>query len=247
MNFNKAISFILCFFILYTVTGQVSTENPQAVDCGNNKGGQNLFSVINDQSNTLQSSTHSILNNIGDASKAIDGINTGTFAQGKATRTNSENTPWWEVQFDDIYALESIKLYYPTDVYPNGVSNIYILTSTSPFSSTNLASEISSPLVKSIHVEGTISSGTSIPLDFNSAQYLRVQYNGEGALSLLEVDIPGTNTEICDNGIDDDCDGRIDCEDNDCAPTFINVEKINPSCPICNDGEIKIQYSYKTT
>jgi len=25
-------------------------------------------------------------------------------------------------------------------------------------------------------------------------------------------------TEICDNGIDDDCDGLIDMEDPDCTP-----------------------------
>lgn len=234
----------MCFFVSYTMVGQISTGQT-STDCGNSKGGQELLSVINNQSSTTQSSTHSISNNFAVSDRAIDGVKTGTFAEGKATKTDSENTPWWEVQLDDVYALESIKLYYPTDVYPNGISNIYILTSTTPFSSTNLASEISSPMVKSIHIEGAIPNGTSIPLDFNSAQFIRIQYDGEGVLSLLEVDLPGTNTEICGNGKDDDCDGKIDCEDSDCAPTFLNVEQVNPSCPICDDGEIRIQYSYK--
>ena len=235
----------MCFFMLSTLIGQVTIGNTQAsIDCGNSKGGR-LLSVINNQSSALQSSTHSTSNNVGAASKAIDGVNTGTFSQGKATKTDNETTPWWEVQLDDVYALESIKLYFPDDVYPNGINNIYILTSRTPFATTSLASEISSPTVKSIHIEGAIPSGTSIPLDFNSAQYVRVQYNGEGILSLLEVDLPGTDTEICGNGKDDDCDGKIDCEDSDCAPTFINIQETDPTCGICNDGEIIIQYGSK--
>ena len=34
--------------------------------------------------------------------------------------------------------------------------------------------------------------------------------------------------EICDNGVDDDCDGLIDCEDGDCAG--------DSACPTCGDG-----------
>ena len=34
--------------------------------------------------------------------------------------------------------------------------------------------------------------------------------------------------EICDNGLDDDCDGDIDCDDADCFG--------DPACPSCGDG-----------
>ncbi len=33
-------------------------------------------------------------------------------------------------------------------------------------------------------------------------------------------DCGSAGEEICDNGIDDDCDGAVDCEDNDCATIF---------------------------
>lgn len=41
---------------------------------------------------------------------------------------------------------------------------------------------------------------------------------------------PGEN-EICNNGIDDDCDGCIDCADSDCSG--------NPSCSTCGNGIVE--------
>ncbi len=48
--------------------------------------------------------------------------------------------------------------------------------------------------------------------------------------------------EICNNGIDDDGDGNIDCEDNECGSVEIfAVNPVSPSCPGNNDGAIGIQ------
>lgn len=46
------------------------------------------------------------------------------------------------------------------------------------------------------------------------------------------------NFEICDNGIDDDCDGRIDCEDEDCVymPDCLNTNPGNLLETTVNDG-----------
>lgn len=49
--------------------------------------------------------------------------------------------------------------------------------------------------------------------------------------------------EICNNGIDDDGNGLTDCEDFPCGVGFFNVVETQPTCPICNDGQICI-YSY---
>ena len=46
--------------------------------------------------------------------------------------------------------------------------------------------------------------------------------------------------EICDNGIDDDGDDLIDCEDPDCQPEIITVTSSLPTSPDCNDGEVII-------
>ncbi len=48
--------------------------------------------------------------------------------------------------------------------------------------------------------------------------------------------------EICDNGIDDDGDGQIDCEDGDCGtPTISSITPTNPTnCPSLDNGSIVI-------
>ena len=51
-----------------------------------------------------------------------------------------------------------------------------------------------------------------------------------------------TLIEICDNGIDDDGDGNIDCEDGDCGrPAIIDINLTDPTnCPDVNNGIIEI-------
>ena len=50
--------------------------------------------------------------------------------------------------------------------------------------------------------------------------------------------------EICDNGIDDDGDGDIDCADGDCgSPIITSVTSSNPACPSLDNGSITINAS----
>lgn len=53
-----------------------------------------------------------------------------------------------------------------------------------------------------------------------------------------------SNWEKCGDGLDNDLNGLIDCEDYPCGPGWYNVVKTDPTCPICNDGQICI-YSYE--
>ncbi len=182
----------------------------------------------------------SIYQNSG-AAIAIDGITDGNWSTGKASRTLEEPNAWWAIDLGDIYALESINIWYPSDIYPEGFADYYILYSRYPFLSTDLATELASPIVSSIHVESSFASGAIVPLNNESAQYVRIQNSGGGTVSLKEIIITGRSKEICDNNCDDDGDGFIDCEDSDCSPTLYNITKVDPSCPICPDGEINIQ------
>jgi len=77
----------------------------------------------------------------------------------------------------------------------------------------------------------TFSWDNSIP-DGNShtvAPTFSITYNvtvtdGNGCTSTDQVAIiVNTCTEICDNGIDDDFDGMVDCDDTDCSPDGANI------------------------
>ena len=50
--------------------------------------------------------------------------------------------------------------------------------------------------------------------------------------------------EICNNGIDDDGNGLIDCFDTQCQPIINSITPANPAnCPGLNDGQISIAFS----
>lgn len=52
-----------------------------------------------------------------------------------------------------------------------------------------------------------------------------------------------SNWEICGDGIDNDANGLTDCEDYPCGVGWFNVIETQPTCAICNDGQICI-YTY---
>ena len=177
----------------------------------------------------------------GTSNIAIDGTKTGAWSTGQATRTLDEPTAWWEADLGDTYSLESIQIWFPSDVYPEGFSDYYVLYSPYPIGSSDLATAIATPSVQYLHVASNFDSGSSFPLGGAAARYVRIQNSGGGVLSLIEIDIPGTYGEICGNGCDDDKDGFFDCADSDCQPNLYNVTKVDPTCPICPDGAISIQ------
>lgn len=66
--------------------------------------------------------------------------------------------------------------------------------------------------------------------------------NCTGEPTCLDVDVQNC-VEICDNGIDDDNDGDVDCDDEDCSPSFVNVTPTDPSDCGTNNGQIVINAS----
>ena len=95
-----------------------------------------------------------------------------------------------------------------------------------------------------------------IKIEENYAQYVSIFTSSYSSNELIEVEMWGiddcintvdgwnvfneTDTEICDDGIDNDDDGNIDCDDWDCMVRSAIINYEEPSCPVCNDGEICI-------
>ncbi len=66
--------------------------------------------------------------------------------------------------------------------------------------------------------------------------YAFSQITADGKIIIREL------CEICDDGIDNDDDGHIDCEDLDCVPTTSGIVKTTPpksaaNCPVLSDEE----------
>jgi hypothetical protein len=173
------------------------------------------------------------------ASNAINGI---IDLESETATTISEFNPYWEVDLEAVYNIKGVKVFRKSD---ESLSDYYILVSETPFNTSSLFTLLNSENISKNHVASNYSPDSYY--DFSNAikgRYIRIQKNGFGSLSLREIQVPGTNLENCSNRIDDDCDGKIDCDDWDCTPHITNVHIIkHPTCKICNDGSIGVQVS----
>ena len=239
MKYNL-ITILFLFFFLQPLFGQVTIELPTVADCGNT---DNPIGLLSASQSTTQGNNP--------PERAIDGELNGTFSEEKASKTYTENNPYFQVTLEGQTVLTEVSIHYPSDLFPKGMGNYYILISDYPFENSNLSEKISSPTVEAIYVENPIASGTAIPLNNKSGRFVQIQLDGFGFISLTEIELlgiePGNGggVEICGNGEDDDCDGRIDCEDNDCAPVIAHVTKVEPTCPTCEDGQIRVNAANK--
>ena len=81
--------------------------------------------------------------------------------------------------------------------------------------------------------------------------------NGDALVSAIEIlpeDLVLPPNEICDNGIDDDRDGRADCDDTDCSetaqcrepaePTFVRVDANSDGSINLTDGVVPLLYLF---
>ena len=178
----------------------------------------------------------------GEARLATDG-NLGSL-DSHSSRTSIEENPWWEVDLGQKSIITELQVYYNQGLYPGGLRGSYILFSEQAFENGTLNTVLESEEVQHIFVETNLASGQSLRINPIHARYVRIQYEGIGSAGFNEVFIIGgpgpSNPENCSNGIDDDGDCKIDCEDSDCAPLIQNVYAVDPTCPICDDGSIRI-------
>lgn len=181
-------------------------------------------------------------------SLAVDG-NTGSTPQ-HSSRTGQEINPWWEVDLEQKSLIASMQIWYSNSLYPGGLEDYYIFFSEAPFFSRSLEDALHDPEIRHIHLGNSIPSGSIMNVGNEKARFVRIQKKGVGTIGFYEVtllgapDPPGL-VEICDNGIDDDGDCQVDCDDYDCKPRIWNVVKQDPTCVSCFDGNITIK-SYDT-
>ncbi|MEM6630907.1 MAG: discoidin domain-containing protein, partial [Bacteroidota bacterium] len=138
------------------------------------------------------------------ASIAVDGIVDG---QGSPWGTNaslqhtqSETSPWWEVDLGENSAVESVSIYNRTSCCQDRLRDLYVLISPEPFGdTTRLADLLSDPFISHAQLTGIpTDSIISIPISV-SGRYVRIQLPDDGvnsALHVAEIEVYGCVEEV---------------------------------------------------
>ena len=102
------------------------------------------------------------------ASRAVDGNTSGNFNSGSVALSGQQRTPYWEVDLEGRYNLDSIRISPRTDGgFGDPLTDYWILVSDNPFESFNLDAIRSEPDVIAIHHSATTSSTETINLDIS--------------------------------------------------------------------------------
>ena len=114
----------------------------------------------------------------GDASRAVDGKTDGDFGHQSVTHTNFQSKPWWHVDLDSEETIRQINIYNRTDTASNRLSNFHVILLDS------FGNEIDRKRISSL-----TDTFAQIAIDYKKARYVRIELEGNNALSLAEVQV----------------------------------------------------------
>ena len=114
----------------------------------------------------------------GDASRAVDGKTDGDFGHQSVTHTNFQSKPWWQVDLDSEETIRQINIYNRTDTASNSLSNFHVILLDS------FGNEIDRKRISSL-----TDTFAQIAIDYKKARYVRIELEGNNALSLAEVQV----------------------------------------------------------
>jgi uncharacterized protein YkwD len=137
-----------------------------------------------------QSSTY--IPGITDASKGVDGITDGAFADGSLTHTNFDANAWWQVDLGASATVNSIVVWNRTDCCGNRLSDYWVFVSNTPFSPTDTPTTLQNRAgTWSSHQTLEPSPSATITVPQALGRYIRVQLSDSNYLSLAEVQVFG--------------------------------------------------------
>ena len=114
----------------------------------------------------------------GFASKAVDGNTNGNFENQSVTHTDFQSKPWWQVDLDSEETIRQINIYNRTDTASDRLSNFHVILLDS------FGNEIERKRISAL-----TNTAAQIAIDYKKARYVRIELEGNNALSLAEVQV----------------------------------------------------------
>ncbi|WP_164716111.1 alpha-L-fucosidase [Streptomyces sp. WAC 06738] len=122
--------------------------------------------------------------------RAVDGRTDGTYQSGTITHTEDAKEAWWQVDLGSSADIGQVWLYNRTeDNFGLRLSNFWVMTSDTEFTSGSLAESRNAPGVTAVRTDGP--AGDLRAVDLNGrGRYVRIQLEAENTpLSLAEVEV----------------------------------------------------------
>ena len=180
-----------------------SDDSDSSDDSGDSGGSDDSTSDSSDCSNPAnlafqKSARQSSQYGNGSAERAVDAdesTNKGPWANGGVTHTQNQQDPWWEVDLGAVYDISRIQYSGRTDCCKDRMENTYVFVSKEPFTTNSLSSNRSNSNIwnrfNSDYPDPTISFNTG----GIQGRYVRIQIQGNQALSLADVKVFGCNSD----------------------------------------------------
>ncbi len=129
------------------------------------------------------------------ASRAIDGITDGFYANGSLSITSSRAQPWWQVDLTQDSAIDSIIIHNREDAGTDRLADFNVFISDTPFGQQTESQLIANANVTRFYHSGTLaSSSLTIDTSGTTGRYVRLQLSGTNYLNFAEMQIMGSAT-----------------------------------------------------
>ena len=126
----------------------------------------------------------------GVATRAIDRKSNGIYSQGSVTHTVNQAQPWWQVALPASAALDRVVIFNREDCCASRLRDVNVFVSDSPFGNQTMEQIQARSDVEHRLFDGIQGQQFEMSLDLDG-QYVRVQLEGSGFLSLAEVRVMG--------------------------------------------------------
>ncbi|HEX6239327.1 MAG TPA: discoidin domain-containing protein, partial [Polyangiales bacterium] len=124
------------------------------------------------------------------AARAVDGNTNGAASGNSIAITNSEATPFFEVDLGASYQTFGVRLWNRTDSASAALTNFYVLGADAPMTGRSLSALLADSSVAGVQVPGAAGNVLLVNLSAR-ARYVRVQLAGTNPLQLAEVEVFG--------------------------------------------------------
>ena len=131
------------------------------------------------------------------AENACDGVLLGSLEDASIAATSVENESWWEVDLGAVFNISNVEIRNGLDCCQEG-ADYFVFISDAPFVSKSAQVTLADPSVRTYFVN---QGGNAIDIDIgHEGRYVRLQYPGEGAFGLSEVEVIAANGMIVNVG-----------------------------------------------